>query len=550
MVTVHHRYELRYGTTAQWTTSNPVLFQGEPGIEVLEDGTCLVKYGNGIDHWIDLAYSGGSGGGTGADGKSAYEVAVDNGFVGTEAEWLASLEGPTGPTGPTGPKGDTGDTGPAGADGTDASVAPYKFYVEDYGAVGDNTTNDRAAIQAAIDAAAAYGLAHDYYAEVVFQPKSYYIGNGAVPTRQGSNVQGTPWAIRAYLMLPQVETTGRKLILNLVSDGDGAYTEHWLSTTPSRSGCVLRTDVTGLGLATVNGISMAPAIVGGPSFGGQPRWSNLQIGIYGITAMAPVNPGIVFWDFVHIAGMSCGRFGAKAAASVAGSPALGATIDNDLGIGLRVPSYTNNDTNYLESFTCEGVYTGITMGDHFSAQRVAIIYSRWAIYIEGPGSPNHGITIQNLSLEAGEVGIRVASTGLTIPIDVAGLHEETMTAQIVYDPGNCLRGEIRWFSIGDAIPAVNGAAGVRIVNNKIGPGSITGSVGNPAISLPSVPASTTALVNPYWRDAAVTIVGGTVTQIAVDGQNKGVTSGTVFVPSGKTIAITYSVAPTWTWTLL
>ena len=29
----------------------------------------------------------------GADGKSAYEVAVDNGFVGTEQEWLASLGG-------------------------------------------------------------------------------------------------------------------------------------------------------------------------------------------------------------------------------------------------------------------------------------------------------------------------------------------------------------------------------------------------------------------------------------------------------------------------
>ncbi|MFP8944689.1 hypothetical protein ACLIYM_25100 [Streptomyces fenghuangensis] len=32
-------------------------------------------------------------------GDSAYEVAVTNGFVGTEAEWLASLVGPTGPAG-------------------------------------------------------------------------------------------------------------------------------------------------------------------------------------------------------------------------------------------------------------------------------------------------------------------------------------------------------------------------------------------------------------------------------------------------------------------
>ncbi|RIH58556.1 hypothetical protein D3C59_34240 [Streptomyces sp. SHP22-7] len=32
----------------------------------------------------------------GAEGDSAYEVAVTNGFTGTETEWLASLVGPQG----------------------------------------------------------------------------------------------------------------------------------------------------------------------------------------------------------------------------------------------------------------------------------------------------------------------------------------------------------------------------------------------------------------------------------------------------------------------
>jgi hypothetical protein len=41
----------------------------------------------------------------GPEGDSAYEVAVANGFVGTEAEWLASLEGPQGPQGPAGQNG-------------------------------------------------------------------------------------------------------------------------------------------------------------------------------------------------------------------------------------------------------------------------------------------------------------------------------------------------------------------------------------------------------------------------------------------------------------
>lgn len=44
-------------------------------------------------------------GATGEGGANAYEVAVANGFVGTEAEWLESLQGEQGETGPTGPTG-------------------------------------------------------------------------------------------------------------------------------------------------------------------------------------------------------------------------------------------------------------------------------------------------------------------------------------------------------------------------------------------------------------------------------------------------------------
>lgn len=50
-------------------------------------------------------------------GDSAYEVAVENGFVGTVAQWLASL------IGPQGVKGDTGATGPAGSDAYAVAVA-------------------------------------------------------------------------------------------------------------------------------------------------------------------------------------------------------------------------------------------------------------------------------------------------------------------------------------------------------------------------------------------------------------------------------------------
>ena len=45
---------------------------------------------------------------SGADGKSAFEIAQANGFEGTEEEWLESLKGEVGPQGPMGPQGKQG----------------------------------------------------------------------------------------------------------------------------------------------------------------------------------------------------------------------------------------------------------------------------------------------------------------------------------------------------------------------------------------------------------------------------------------------------------
>ncbi len=78
----------------------------------------------------------------GPPGASAYQIALDNGFIGTEKEWLLSLKGPKGDIGPQGPigatgkdgaigpqglkgdKGDKGDTGPKGENGKDGSIGP------------------------------------------------------------------------------------------------------------------------------------------------------------------------------------------------------------------------------------------------------------------------------------------------------------------------------------------------------------------------------------------------------------------------------------------
>lgn len=75
-------------------------------------------------------------GGGGADGKSAYEIAVENGFEGDETAWLASLKGekgdtgaqgatgPRGPQGEQGEQGPKGDTGPQGPQGPKGDIGP------------------------------------------------------------------------------------------------------------------------------------------------------------------------------------------------------------------------------------------------------------------------------------------------------------------------------------------------------------------------------------------------------------------------------------------
>lgn len=65
---------------------------------------------------------------------------------------------------------------------------------------------------------------------------------------------------------------------------------------------------------------------------------------------------------------------------------------------------------------------------------------------------------------------------------------------------------------------------------------------------PPVPASTVTYTNISGQTALVTVIGGTVTHITVNGSDQATaTNFTATVAAGQTIAITYSGAPTWYW---
>jgi len=88
---------------------------GDPGDGYLIDGDLWVWAET--NEWLNV------GNIQGADGRSAYQVAVDNGFVGTEADWLASLEGPQGDQGIQGEQGEQGPAGTNGTNGVDGDSA-------------------------------------------------------------------------------------------------------------------------------------------------------------------------------------------------------------------------------------------------------------------------------------------------------------------------------------------------------------------------------------------------------------------------------------------
>jgi hypothetical protein len=65
---------------------------------------------------------------------------------------------------------------------------------------------------------------------------------------------------------------------------------------------------------------------------------------------------------------------------------------------------------------------------------------------------------------------------------------------------------------------------------------------------PPLAASGIGMVNSSQAVYAVTVAGGVVSNVTINGQSVGTGDGTYYVPIGGIIAVTYSAAPTLTWT--
>lgn len=93
---------VRIGDGLEFDTDGNLVAAQIAGKQVMmrvDNGQIQWKYDDTTSVWTDLVALTdltGANGAAGTPGESAYDVAVDNGFVGTEAEWLASLKGADG----------------------------------------------------------------------------------------------------------------------------------------------------------------------------------------------------------------------------------------------------------------------------------------------------------------------------------------------------------------------------------------------------------------------------------------------------------------------
>ena len=178
--------QMRRGIASEWTAANPLLAEGEQGVEL---DTHKWKVGDGSLRWNALPYvSGGPGpqgpkGDTGATGATgAIGPAGPQGPQGATgaASTVPGPAGPTGPTGPIGPKGDTGSQGPKGDTGA-ASTVPGPQGPQ--GPAGPQVLKGDTGVAGPVGPAGSGGMNLVYKGSTyTAQPNEYVFTRGVAPT--------------------------------------------------------------------------------------------------------------------------------------------------------------------------------------------------------------------------------------------------------------------------------------------------------------------------------------------------------------------------------
>lgn len=413
-------------------------------------------------------------------------------------------------------------------------------------------TDDTAAIQAAVNAAAALTTGK---VTVVLEDALHMIA-GALVTTNGYNAQIT---------LPNVATSANKLGVTITGrtpdveitpyDGTGALTVQ---------GCALVTTLGANSQPAFSATAGVPSVIGGPASGrtGQ-AWTNIQARIKGLTILFqhfPYGFGVDLGnclqaDVSHVRVATNEPFGSQ------GQPA------QSVNGGVIMPQQNNDAVAKIDRCEFHGLVYGLIPGEHTQGGYIGVYHCDTGIGI-GSNAGGHAMHFGYLSSEAnlnhiggvstnwnGAANTPIPTPGATIVIDLWDIEDAAsgnfLTNRHLQDGNNVLTLEANLAKakagIGIGYAGQNGGmlvSGGFSCNIK----DVHYGVGN--VGSPTVPASgassvvQNAAAGQIWRPCAVTITGGTVTAIALDtAPATGLVSGTIIVPPNHTFKITYTVAP-------
>lgn len=430
-------------------------------------------------------------------------------------------------------------------------------------------TDDTAAVNSAVTAATSYATGggvgsppngQPYYAEIIFRPAIYVIagaltqagatlGNAQIPLPLVPDARGSaPDLTLAFLGVPTAGVPMYRPNINAPNLYPGINGTVLFSTLTSPAG-------TGtFGLPSVIGSATDLQGYGGGLGAG---WNRVHPVIDGITVIVPPLSTVSGFDFRSCIGLTAPQARAFSFLALEDNAAFNPkSFRSDMGpAGLYTPDSRATLDITIGSFSAAGFNSGLVMGGGTQIAHLLTLFCAYGL----AASTNDGDGCTVGFWFTAELNTALAAVGGNVQgpciVDIASWScENSMsfwTAGFhIDDPGGQLSGTMHInAATAETAISVNGAANATLIYEGGNGTAVRG-----ARTAPGVPASTTALLNPFWRHAWVAITGGTVSAIAVDGVATGftLTAGQVIavrVPSGKTVTLTYTVAPTWTWWL-
>ena len=382
------------------------------------------------------------------------------------------------------------------------------MYDTDFGLVGDNVTDDTAALNAMVADAYAKAAAGSPAVRLIFRALPYLLST-APTCPQGA---GGPYA---QIPLARIALNQPRVNIEFVGATGGPHTPNEAQTVIENAGTIFRSTATG----TLNGIANAglPSVIGGPACGESvtQQQTNLAITLTNITVRQPDNPSIAGVDFYW-----CEQ--AKTSNLVVDTNVpLGSvsTPTHPTGIGAVMPTTNNNALSTMEGDTfILGHYAALVGGEHLHVKHL-VTYKNIISFV--PGTSYHAIRIDHFNAEWQQyvfaaLDLTTGVVGLPqcfISCGVISIEDANATAPTFQNVTHILNTSgvariggdyVRWNN-GALIPGLTTANAAGVFLRDLGTGQATG-----IWIAPTFVGAWTNFGNAQYADAAYRLVDGYV----------------------------------------